>query len=61
MFWKEGVIHGVDLLRRMNLGEDMSFVEGKRAAVIGGGNVAIDASRSLIRLGAKEVHILYRH
>ncbi|MCD6507327.1 NADH-quinone oxidoreductase subunit NuoF [Candidatus Poribacteria bacterium] len=57
---KEGVIHGVDFLKRINLGEDMSFVRGKRAAVIGGGDVAIDVSRSLLRLGASEVHILYR-
>jgi NADPH-dependent glutamate synthase beta subunit-like oxidoreductase len=29
-------------------------------AVIGGGNVAMDAARSALRLGAKEVHIIYR-
>ncbi len=29
-------------------------------AVIGGGNTAIDAARSAVRLGADEVHILYR-
>jgi len=56
----EGVIHGVDFLRAMNLGEDISYVKGERIAVIGGGNVAIDVARSAIRLGASEVHLVYR-
>jgi glutamate synthase (NADPH/NADH) small chain len=33
---------------------------GKKVAVIGGGNVAMDSARSAIRLGAEEVHIIYR-
>ena len=33
---------------------------GKRAAVIGGGNVAIDAARTLVRLGCEEVLLVYR-
>ena len=57
---KEGVIHGTDFLRRMNLGEDMSYVRGKKVAIIGGGDVAIDVARSALRLGASEAHILYR-
>ncbi len=56
----EGVVHGVELLQRLNSGEDMSFVKGKRVAVVGGGNVAMDAARSLLRLGAAEVHVVYR-
>ena len=56
----EGVLHGTEYLRVMNLGEDMSFVKDKRVAIIGGGDVAIDAARSAIRLGASEVRILYR-
>ncbi len=32
----------------------------KKVAVVGGGNVAMDAARTAIRLGAKEVHIIYR-
>jgi len=55
-----GVTTGMELLKAMNLGEDMSFVKGKKVVVIGGGNVAMDASRSLLRLGAEEVHLLYR-
>ena len=34
--------------------------EGKKVAVIGGGNVAIDCARTIIRKGAKEVYIIYR-
>jgi NADH-quinone oxidoreductase subunit F len=36
------------------------LVKGKRVAVVGGGDVAIDAARSAWRLGASEVHIIYR-
>jgi NADH-quinone oxidoreductase subunit F len=55
----DGVISGVDLLRDINLGRDVDL-KGKKVAVIGGGNVAIDAARSALRLGAEEVNILYR-
>ena len=54
----EGVFDGVSFLRDMNLGKKLRL-EGK-VAVIGGGNVAIDAARSALRLGAKEVSIVYR-
>jgi NADPH-dependent glutamate synthase beta subunit-like oxidoreductase len=54
----QGVLPGVDFLRRVNLGEDVEV--GAKVAVIGGGDVAIDAARMVVRLGAKEVHIVYR-
>ena len=54
----EGVIAGVDFLREVNLGQRRSV--GERVVVVGGGNVAIDAARSALRLGAKEVHVVYR-
>ena len=54
----EGVTHGVDFLRDLNLQRETKI--GKRVAVIGGGNVAMDSARSAIRLGADEVSILYR-
>ncbi len=53
-----GVIPGVDFLRAMASGEPVK--PGKRVAVIGGGNTAIDAARTALRLGAPEVTIIYR-
>lgn len=55
----KGVIHGVTFMRMVNLKEALE-IEGKRVAVVGGGNTAMDASRSSLRLGAREVMILYR-
>ena len=55
---KLGVFHGLDFLREANLGR-LTEVKGT-VAVIGGGNTAIDASRVALRLGADEVHIIYR-
>ncbi|MBN1615331.1 MAG: FAD-dependent oxidoreductase, partial [Deltaproteobacteria bacterium] len=54
----QGVIHGVDYLKRINLGEKVFL--GDRVAVIGGGNVAMDAVRTAVRTGSKDVFILYR-
>ncbi|GAG27077.1 unnamed protein product, partial [marine sediment metagenome] len=53
-----GVIDGATFLREVNLGLKPSI--GKRVAVIGGGNVAIDVARTAARLGATKVNILYR-
>jgi NADH-quinone oxidoreductase subunit F len=53
-----GVSPGISFLRRVNLGEKVKV--GEKVAVIGGGNVAIDAARTALRLGAKEVSIVYR-
>ncbi|MEF8889342.1 MAG: FAD-dependent oxidoreductase [Desulfohalobiaceae bacterium] len=53
-----GVVPAVDFLRRVNLGDPS--LPGKRVAVVGGGNVAIDAARTCVRLGCREVTILYR-
>ena len=49
----EGVITGVDFLRKVSLGEDL-HLEGQ-AIVIGGGNVAIDVARTAERIGATQV------
>lgn len=54
----ENVYHGLDFLKDINLKKDVQ-VKGK-VVVIGGGNTAIDAARSSIRLGADKVTILYR-
>jgi len=69
----EGIIHGLEFLKRVNLGEEVQLRTSTmlpsatlrtgrtspRVAVIGGGNTAVDAARSALRLGA-EVTILYR-
>jgi len=54
----KGILPGVEFLRRANLGEKVSV--GAKVAVIGGGNVAIDAARVAVRNGAKSVTIIYR-
>lgn len=54
----EGVVHGVDYLRRVNIGEKMNL--GSNVVVVGGGNVAIDCARTALRTGSDKVFILYR-
>ena len=53
----EGVYGGVDFLREVNLGNKPSL--GRKCAVIGGGNVAMDLCRTAVRLGA-ETYVIYR-
>ncbi|MCB2228134.1 MAG: FAD-dependent oxidoreductase [Desulfarculaceae bacterium] len=53
-----GVQSGVDFLREAALGR--AEKPGDKVVVIGGGNVAIDAARTALRLGSQEVTILYR-
>lgn len=62
-----GVYSANEFLTRVNLMKAYKFPEydtpvriGKRVAVVGGGNVAMDAARAAIRLGSEEVTILYR-
>lgn len=62
-----GVYSANEFLTRINLMKAYQFPEsdtpvkiGKRVAVVGGGNVAMDAARSAKRLGAEEVYIMYR-
>jgi heterodisulfide reductase subunit A-like polyferredoxin len=52
------VIPGVVFLRKVNLNQKVEI--GQRVAVIGGGNVAIDAARTALRMGSKDVTIIYR-
>ena len=60
-----GVFSANEFLTRNNLmkafkdGYDTPIMRGKKVAVVGGGNVAMDAARTALRLGA-EVHIVYR-
>jgi len=62
-----GVYSANEFLTRINLMKAYKFPEydtpvriGRKVAVIGGGNVAMDAARSAKRLGADEVYIIYR-
>ena len=54
----DGVIHALKFLSRANLGENTPL--GETVVVIGGGNVAVDAAKAVLRQGGKEVVILYR-
>ncbi len=55
----KGVVSCLDFLRDA-IGEKIKGLAGKRVMVIGGGNTAIDAARTSIRLGAEEVIVVYR-
>ncbi len=54
----KGVFAGGDFLKQANLGQVTGI--GKKVAVIGGGNVAMDSARMAMRLGAEEVYVVYR-
>ena len=56
---KKGVYPGVDFLRDVALGNAPDLT-GQLVGVVGGGDVAIDAVRTAWRLGASEVHLIYR-
>jgi glutamate synthase (NADPH/NADH) small chain len=62
-----GIYSANEYLTRVNLMKAYKFPEydtpikrGKNVAVVGGGNVAMDSARSALRLGAEEVHVVYR-
>jgi NADH-quinone oxidoreductase subunit F len=68
---KEGVIGGMDFLRNaaaeacaretnLPIKWQLPDLKGKRVGIVGGGDVAIDAARTALRLGAAEVHVIYR-
>ena len=54
----EGVYGGIDFLRSVILGEPVEI--GENVAICGGGNTAMDACRTAVRLGAKNVYVVYR-
>ena len=59
----DGVIGGIDFLRHVsfyNSGDEEKPEIGRRVAVVGGGNTAMDACRSAVRLGAENVYVIYR-
>ncbi len=56
----EGVFSGIDFLKEMEItGERFNFM-GKKVAVIGGGNTAMDCCRTSVRCGADKVYVIYR-
>ena len=54
----QGVRPGIEFIRQVNLGEQVKI--GNRVVVIGAGNAAMDIARTSLRLGAKDVTIVYR-
>ena len=54
-----GIVSCLDFLRESKIGKKIDLT-GKKVMVIGGGNTAMDASRTAIRLGASSVKIIYR-
>ncbi|NCF29851.1 MAG: FAD-dependent oxidoreductase [Gammaproteobacteria bacterium] len=54
----KAVVQGIDFLEHVHRGDVR--VDGERVIVIGGGNTAMDAARSALRLGAKTVKVVYR-
>ncbi|MCX6245626.1 MAG: FAD-dependent oxidoreductase [Bacteroidetes bacterium] len=55
----EGIVSCLDFLRESKIGKKADLT-GKKVMVIGGGNTAMDASRTALRLGAASVKIIYR-
>jgi indolepyruvate ferredoxin oxidoreductase alpha subunit len=53
-----GVIDGGEFLYKVNTGEEIKAEE--RVIVVGGGNVAVDCARTCVRLGFKDVRVVYR-
>ncbi len=55
----ENILGGVEFLRNVKLGKDYDL-KNKNVVVVGGGSTAMDAARVAIRLGAKDVKVVYR-
>jgi len=55
----QGIVSCLDFLRETNIG-NRADLKGKKVMVIGGGNTAIDAARTSLRLGAEKVTVVYR-
>jgi NADPH-dependent glutamate synthase beta subunit-like oxidoreductase/Pyruvate/2-oxoacid:ferredoxin oxidoreductase delta subunit len=54
------VLEGIELLAAVRSGEAVPELHGEDVVVVGGGNTAVDAARSALRLGAASVRIVYR-
>ncbi len=56
----ENVFSGIDFLKKMELEGARYDFSGKKVAVVGGGNTAMDCCRTSVRCGAEKVYIIYR-
>ncbi|MFQ6033882.1 MAG: FAD-dependent oxidoreductase, partial [Candidatus Bipolaricaulia bacterium] len=56
----DGVYESLAFIEELKRGDPQSLRVGERVVVIGGGNTAIDVAREAVRLGAKDVIVLYR-
>lgn len=56
----DGVFSGIDFLRNMEMTGQKYDFSGKKVAVIGGGNTAMDCCRTAMRCGAEKIYIIYR-
>lgn len=56
----DGVFSGIDFLRNMEVTGQKYDFKGKRIAVVGGGNTAMDCCRTSIRCGSTDVKVIYR-
>ncbi len=56
----EGVFSGIDFLRNMEMTGQRYDFTGKKVAVVGGGNTAMDCCRTSVRCGAEKVYVIYR-
>ena len=54
----DGVFGGIDFLRKVTQNEELKL--GDKVIVVGGGNTAMDVARTCVRLGVKEVNVVYR-
>jgi indolepyruvate ferredoxin oxidoreductase alpha subunit len=54
----EGVINGTEFLYKVNMGGKVPI--GDKVVIVGAGNVAVDCARTCVRLGFKDVNIVYR-
>jgi formate dehydrogenase major subunit len=56
----KNVFSGIEFLKNMEATGQRPDLKGKTVSVIGGGNTAMDCSRTAVRLGAKKVYLIYR-
>ena len=56
----KNIFYGLEFLKKLNLSKELPNLKDKIVGVVGGGDVALDAARASLRLGAKKVILIYR-